>query len=47
MRWRTPNIDRAEDRSDQQRVIDLDEIVEQWVWSMWNRIKTKSLSHYK
>jgi hypothetical protein len=47
MRRTTPNIERTRDRSDQQQTIDLDEIVEQWVWYMWNRTKTKSLSHYK
>ena len=44
---RTPNIEIVRDRSDQRQAIDLDEIVEQWVWSMWNRTKTKSFSHYK
>lgn len=50
MKQSTPTIDRNRDRSDpqqQQGAIDLDEIVEQWVWYMWNRTKTKSLSHYK
>jgi hypothetical protein len=46
MRW-TPNVEIVHDRSDQRRSIDLDEIVEQWMWYMWNRTKTKSLSHYK
>ncbi|CAF1152623.1 unnamed protein product [Adineta ricciae] len=36
------------DRSNyQNEVIDLDEIIEQWVWNMWNRTKTKSFSHRK
>ncbi len=35
------------DRPVEEQIIDLDEIVEQWVWSMWNRTKTKSFSHYK
>ena len=39
--------ERTEHKSDQKQTIDLDEIVEQWMWSMWNRTKTKSLSHYK
>jgi hypothetical protein len=47
MKRTTANINQTRDRSEQQQIIDLDEIVEQWVWHMWNRTKTKSLSHYK
>ena len=47
MKRTTLNINQTRDRSEQQQIIDLDEIVEQWVWHMWNRTKTKSLSHYK
>jgi hypothetical protein len=48
MRRTTPNINQTtRDRSEQRQIIDLDEIVEQWIWHMWNRTKTKSLSHYK
>ncbi|CAF2932121.1 unnamed protein product [Rotaria sp. Silwood2] len=43
----TPNIEQTRNRSDQRQVIDLDEIIENWVWNMWNRTKTKLLSHYK
>jgi len=43
----TSTIEKTQDKSDEQQVIDLDEIVEQWIWYMWNRTKTKSFSHYK
>ncbi|CAF1551394.1 unnamed protein product [Rotaria sordida] len=46
MKITTPDNKRTQNRSDQ-HIIDLDEIVEKWVWYMWNRTKTKSLSHYK
>lgn len=41
------NYERIRERFDQRQTIDLDELVEQWAWYMWNRTKTKSLSHYK
>jgi hypothetical protein len=47
MRRSTSTIERTRERPEQQEAIDLDEIVEQWIWYMWNRTKTKSLSHYK
>ncbi|UJR28814.1 hypothetical protein I4U23_010038 [Adineta vaga] len=48
MRKTTLKNERYRERSDNQNeMIDLDEIVEQWIWNMWNRTKTKSLSHYK
>ncbi|CAF1285160.1 unnamed protein product [Rotaria magnacalcarata] len=31
----------------QSYVINLDDIVKQWVWSKWNKTKSKSLSHFK
>ncbi|CAF2311958.1 unnamed protein product [Rotaria sp. Silwood2] len=34
-------------QQDQSYIINLDEIVEQWIWSMWNKTKTKSLSRFK
>ena len=46
-RTTTTNTERTHDSSDQRQIIDLDEIVEQWVLYMWNRTKTKSFSHYK
>ncbi|CAF5205330.1 unnamed protein product, partial [Rotaria magnacalcarata] len=30
----------------QSYVINLDDIVKQWVWSKWNKTKSKSLSHF-
>ncbi|CAF4748350.1 unnamed protein product [Rotaria sp. Silwood1] len=47
MKRTTPNIEQNRNRSNHQQVIDLDEIVEKWVWNMWNRTKTKSLARYK
>lgn len=32
---------------DEHYVINLDEIVEQWVWHIWNKTKTKSVSRFK
>lgn len=43
----SPNYERIRDRSEQRQMIDLDELVEQWAWYMWNRTKTKAFSHYK
>ncbi|CAF0715941.1 unnamed protein product [Adineta steineri] len=43
----TSTIKQIQHSSDQYQIIDLDEIVEQWIWYMWNRTKTKSVSHYK
>lgn len=47
MKTMTPSAEQIPDRADQQQVIDLDEIVEKWVWQVWNRTKKKSWSRYK
>lgn len=47
MKKPTTNVGPSRNNSDQQNAIDLDDIVEKWVWQMWNRTKTKSLSRYK
>ncbi|CAF3427968.1 unnamed protein product [Rotaria sp. Silwood1] len=40
------NIENIQE-DDQSYVINLDEIVEQWIRSIWNKAKTKSLSRFK
>ncbi|CAF3150779.1 unnamed protein product [Rotaria socialis] len=47
MKTMTQSTERIPDRANQQQVIDLDEIVEKWVWQLWNRTKKKSWSRYK
>ncbi|CAF1465417.1 unnamed protein product [Rotaria magnacalcarata] len=47
MKTITPSTERITDRANQQQVIDLDEIVEKWVWQVWNRTKKKSWARYK